>query len=173
MPPTDLDFWLQVILESLTLVILLLGLVGLIVPVFPGLVVMWIAVLVYAIAEQSAGLMTGWDWFLFALITILMVAGSVIDNIIIARHMRDKQVPWTSIGVAFVAGILASLFFTPLVGIIASPFGLFLAEAFRLKNRKAAFESTRAWMTGWGWSFAARFVIGIFIVIFWLLWAWI
>jgi hypothetical protein len=102
-----------------------------------------------------------------------MIVGNVIDNIIIARHVRDKEVPWSSIILGFLAGLIASLFFTPLIGILAAPAGLFLAELYRLKDRKIAFESTRAWMTGWGWSLAARFVIGIFMVIFWMLWAWI
>lgn len=173
MPPLTLQFWLDVVLQSLTLFFLLAGLAGLVIPVFPGLTVMWVATLVYAVSQQIAEAMTVWDWFLFALITILMVVGNIIDNIIIARHVRDKEVPWSSIILGFLAGLIASLFLTPIIGIVASPAGLFLAEAYRLKDRKAAFESTRAWMTGWGWSFAARFVIGIFMVIFWMLWAWL
>jgi uncharacterized protein YqgC (DUF456 family) len=173
LPPITLQFWLDVVRQSLTLFFLLVGLVGLVVPVFPGLTVMWVATLVYAILQQISGLMTIWDWILFSLITILMIVGNIIDNIIIARHMRDKEVPWISIIFGFRAGLIASLFLTPIIGIVASPAGLFLAELYRLKDRKTAFESTRAWMTGWGWSFAARFVIGVFMIVFWMLWAWI
>lgn len=173
MPPTTPEFWLDVVLQSLTLFVLIVGLAGLIIPVFPGLVVMWSATLIYAVFEQASGSMTVWDWVLFAFITLLMIVGNVIDNIIIARHMRDKEIPWLSIAVGFLAGLIASLFFTPVIGIVASPAGLFLAEAYRLKDRKAAFESTRAWMTGWGWSVAARISIGVVMVILWMIWAWI
>ena len=173
MSPLTLQFWLDVVLQSLTLFFLLIGLAGLVIPVFPGLTVMWIATLIYAILQQISEAMTVWDWILFSLITILMAVGNIIDNVIIARHVRDKEVPWISIIFGFLAGLIASIFFTPIIGIVASPAGLFLAELYRLKDRKIAFESTRAWMTGWGWSFAARFVIGIFMVIFWMLWAWI
>jgi hypothetical protein len=173
LPPVTPQFWLDVVLQSLTLFFLLVGLLGLVIPVFPGLTVMWIATLVYAGLQQIAKAMTVWDWILFSLITILMIVGNVIDNIIIARHVREKEVPWSSIILGFLAGLIASLFFTPVIGIVAAPAGLFLAELYRLKDRKTAFESTRAWMTGWGWSFAARFVIGMFMVIFWMLWAWI
>jgi uncharacterized protein YqgC (DUF456 family) len=173
LPPFTLQFWLDVILQSLTLFFLLVGLVGLVIPIFPGLTVMWVATLVYAVLQQISGAMTLWDWILFTLITILMIVGNIIDNIIIARHMRDKEVPWISIIFGFLAGLVASLFLTPIIGIVASPAGLFLAEFYRLRDRKAAFESTRAWMTGWGRSFAARFVIGIFMVIFWMLWAFL
>ena len=173
MPPYNFQFWLDVFLQSLTLFFLLVGLLGLVIPVFPGLTVMWVATLVYAIAQQMSGKMTVWDWILFSLITLLMIGGNIIDNIIIARHMRDKDVPWLSIAISFLAGLVASLFFTPIVGIVASPVGLFLAEAYRLKNWKVAFESTRAWMTGWGWSVAARMGIGVVMVILWMMWAWI
>jgi hypothetical protein len=171
--PEWLTLFLQVALETITLFVLLVGLAGLIIPVFPGLVIMWLGTLVYAIVHASAGEMTGWDWFLFAVITILMIGGNIVDNIIIARKMRDQFIPWSSILIAFAAGIVASIFFTPLIGLAAAPLGLFLAEMRRLKNREEAIKSTKAYMTGWGWAFAARFVIGLTMIGSWMLWAWI
>jgi uncharacterized protein YqgC (DUF456 family) len=86
------------------------------------------------------------DWVLFTLITLLMIGGNIVDNIIIAKHVREKNVPWSSIIWAFAAGIIVSLFFTPIVGMIASPVGLFLAEWWRLKEKRIAFDNTKAWM---------------------------
>ncbi len=169
----DFDFFLQVILESLTLFFLLLGLAGLIIPIFPGLTIMWLAALIYAIFQNIAEKMTTWDWVLFGLITALMLIGNILDNIIIARKMRDHYIPWRSILLAFAAGILVSLFFTPLMGLIASPAALFTSEYLRLRNRGEALNSTKAWMIGWGWAFAARFSIGVVIISFWMLWAWV
>ena len=171
--PDWLVYILEFILEVGTLLELLIGLVGLIVPVFPGLTVMWLGTLVYALIQSSRGAMTGWDWFAFAIITTLMIGGNIVDNIIIARKMRDQYVPWSSILLAFAAGIVASIFFTPLIGLIAAPLGLFLAELYRLKERDAAIASTKAYMVGWGWAFGARFTIGIAITGLWMLWAWI
>jgi uncharacterized protein YqgC (DUF456 family) len=164
---------LQVILETLILFALIVGLLGLIVPVFPGLVVMWLGTLLYALIQSAAGDMTGWKWVLFGIITLLMIAGSIGDNLIIASKMRDKYVPWSSILFAFAAGIVASIFFTPLVGLVAAPVGLFVAENRRLKDRDAAVASTKAYMIGWGWAFAARFLIGLAMIGFWMIWAWV
>jgi hypothetical protein len=86
--------------------------------------------------------------------------------------MRDKAIPWRSIILGFAAGIVASIFFTPLAGLVASPLGLFGAEYMRLRDRQAAIDSTRAYMTGFGWSVAARVGIGIVMLILWMLWAW-
>jgi len=172
MPP-NLEVFLQAVLEALTLSVLLVGLFGLIVPIFPGLTVMWLGTLAYAVIQNAAGHMTGWKWLMFGLITVLMIVGNIVDNIIIARKMRDKYVPWSSIFFAFAASIVASLFFTPLIGLIAAPVGLFLAEVRRLKNRDAALDSTKAYMVGWGWAFGARFLIGLGMLGFWMLWAWV
>jgi uncharacterized protein YqgC (DUF456 family) len=162
-----------VIVEIFTLFVLLFGLIGLVVPVFPGLTVMWFATLIYAVIQNAAGLMTGWDWFLFAVITVLMIFGNIIDNVIIARKMRDRYIPWSSIIWAFAAGLVASLFFTPLVGLVAAPLGLFVAEVSRLKDRSQAMESTKAYMIGWGWAFGARFLIGLVMTGLWMLSAWV
>lgn len=173
MDPTSWEFLGQVILESFTLFVLLAGLFGLLIPVFPGLTIMWIATLIYAIFQSAGGKMTWVDWVLFTLVTLLMIGGNIVDNIIIAKHVRDKNVPWSSILWAFAAGIIVSLFFTPIAGMIASPVGLFLAEWRRLKEKQLAFDNTKAWMTGWGWSLAARFGIGFVMIVFWALWAWL
>ena len=169
----EFELFLQVVLETLTLFALIVGLLGLIVPVFPGLVIMWLGTLLYAILQNAAGNMTGWKWFCFGIITLLMIAGSIADNLIIAQKMRDKYIPWSSILFAFAASLIASLFFTPLIGLVAAPLGLFLAESRRLKDRDAAVDSTKAYMIGWGWAFGARFLIGLVMIGFWMIWAWI
>ena len=162
-----------VVVDTLTLFVLLVGLIGLIIPIFPGITVMWLATLVYALLRSAAERMTFWDWVLFGVITLLMIAGNIVDNIIIARKMRDKFVPWSSILLAFAISLIASLFLTPIVGLASAPLALFGLEYYRLRDKTAAIESTKAYMVGWGWSFAARFGIGVLILISWMLWAWV
>ena len=171
--PDWLPLILKVTLDTTTFILLFLVLVGLIIPVFPGLFIMWVITSVYAWIQGAAGTMTTWNWVAYALITILMIAGSIADNIIIARKMRDQFIPWSSILIAFAAGIVVSIFLTPLVGLVAAPLGLFAAEFRRLKNRDDAWKSTKAYMVGWGWAFGARFAIGIVMIALWMLWAWL
>ena len=173
MPPIDPRFWTEVFLQTLTLFVLIVGLVGLIVPVFPGLVVMWLATLLYALIESAAGHMAWIDWTLFGLITALMLFGNIVDNIIIARKMRGHSIPWSSIGISYLAGILASIFLTPVIGLAASPLALFGVEYIRLRRPKPAFNSAKTYMIGWGWSFVARFTIGLVMIGLWMSWAWL
>ena len=90
-----------------------------------------------------------------------------------AKKVRELNTPWSAILLAFGVGILVSLIFTPIVGLVAAPAGLFLAEQRRLKDRTAAWNSTKAYLVGWGWAFGARFLIGLAITGLWMLWAWI
>ncbi len=171
--PFDLPFMWQVVLQTLTLFVMLVGLVGLIVPVFPGLTVMWFAALVYALLQSAGGSM-GWvDWLLFAIITLLMIAGNIVDNLIIASKMRGHEIPWSSILLSYAAGLVVSLFATPLMGLLAAPLSLLLWEYLRLRDRSLAFESAKVYMIGWGASFAARFGIGFLMIVLWMLWAWL
>ena len=169
----DIDFFFRVLLETLTLFFMLVGLAGLVIPIFPGLTVIWLATLIYALVQTSIQSVTWFEWVLFTIITLLMIAGSIVDNIIIASRVREKQVPWRSIIVGYLAGIIASLFFTPLIGIAAAPLGLFGAEYLRLRDHRIAFASTRAWMTGWGVTIAVRISIGIIMIGLWMIWAWL
>jgi uncharacterized protein len=169
----ELPLWFQFIVHTLTLFFLLIGLFGLIIPIFPGLTVMWLATLVFALVQLANGLMPWWDWLLFVLITLLMIGGNIVDNIIIASKMRGHEIPWKTIILCYIIGILVSLFFTPLAGLVASPLSLLGLEYLRFRDQKLAFESAKVFMIGWGASFAARFGVGILMVIFWMLWAWL
>ena len=148
---------------------MVIGLLGLIVPVFPGLVIMWLGALLYAIVQSTSGLMTGWDWFLFVLITLLMVVGSISDNIIIAKKMVDHKIPWLTILLCYFAGIIVSLFATPLTGLLAAPLTLLVLEWVRLRSGRRAFQSAKVYLIGWGASFAVRFGIGIVMIVLWMI----
>ena len=110
-------------------------------------------------------------WILFGAISVLMVLGSFIDNIIIARRMRGRLNPWSSIALAFVAGIVGSCLLTPLLGIAASLLTLFAVETARLHDHRQGFGSAKVYMIARGWSFLAVFGIGGLILAIWVVWA--
>ena len=167
----DMTLFGFALLKALTFVFMLVGLLGLIVPIFPGIIIIWLSALIYAVISALAGTMTGLDWFLFALVTILGAFGTVVDNIILATKLRQTGTPWKSIIIAYLVGLGVSLFFTPIAGLVVTPAALYLVEYRRLQDRSLAFESTKAFLIGFGWTFVALFAIGSAMIGLWMLWA--
>ena len=169
----DWGFWFKVGVETLTLFFILVGLFGLIIPIFPGLAIMWLAILIYGLLTGFRA--AGWAaWVIFALISLLAIFGSVVDNFLMAVKAREREAAWVSLLLGFLAGVVFSFAFPPLGGLIAAPGALFLAEYLRRKkNAREAWEAVQALLVGWGWAFAARFAIGVVITGLWALWAWV
>ncbi len=162
----------QLLLNGLTLIALIFSLLSLFFPLFPGLIVMWLALLPYISIQALMGNMHGSSWLVFAIITVLMLGGSVADIFIIDDHLREKQVPGSSVFWSFMAGIIVSLFFTALIGVLASLVGFYMAELSRLKNENKAFDSTKALLIGWGRSIALQMGIGVVMIVLWGVVVW-
>ncbi len=161
--------WLHLSLKIATLVVMLVGLLGLVVPIFPGIVVIWLAALGYGLA---AGFGTTGTW-VFAVLTLLMLAGVTVDNVLTARGAHQGGAKWYSIAAALVAGVAGTYFFPPLGGLIAAPLVLFGAEYLRQRNAHTAWKATRGYLWGCGWAFIVRFGLGVVMIGLWaLFWAW-
>ncbi len=159
----------QTALTVVTLAVMLLGLAGLILVIFPGLNIIWLAALVY-------GLITGFDWVsgvLFAFITLIMLVGNLADNVLMSTEARQTGASWLSIGVALVAGLLGSLFFPPFGGLIAALLGLFIIEYIRIRNWRQAANSMRGMALGCGWVVVVRIFFGLVMIFIWGLWAFV
>lgn len=163
----------EIVMQSLTLTFMLVGLAGLLIPIFPGIAVIWLAAVVYMLYAVLNGMMTGWDWLLFALITILAAIGGVVDNILITAKLRETGTPWRSIGMTLVIGLLASCFLTPLAALVITPLALYAVEYARLQEARAAFDSAKGWLIGFGWTFLALFAVGVVMIGLWLAWVWL
>ncbi len=163
----------EFLLRLVTLTFMLVGLLGLVIPIFPGITIIWISALAYALIQASAGNMNLWHWLIFALISLLMLAGNVADNFIITAKMRETGTPWSSILVAYTAGMISALFLTPFAALILTPLALFGIETSRMKNWRLALVAVKGWLIGFGWTFAAVFGIALLMIFFWLLWVFV
>ena len=146
---------------------MLVGLFGLVIPIFPGNAVMWVTTLIY-------GLIFGFGTkgiIIFIFITLLTIAAMLGDNVLMGAKAREKGASWLSIIFALVAGVIFTLMLPPLGGIIAAPGVLFASEYLRLKDHNKAMEVMRGLLAGWGWAFVLRFGIGIIVMILWIIWA--
>ena len=124
-------------LEGLVLVAVLIGVVGVVVPLLPGAVLVAGAVLVWAIAEGSV---TGWVTCLGA--GVLIVAGQELKYTVPGKHLKASGVPNRSLMAGGLLGIVG-FFVIPIVGLfVGFVLGVYLAELHRVGGR-AAWPSTK------------------------------
>jgi len=159
--------WLSTTIFWTTLVIMLVGLFGLIVPIFPGIAIIWLAALGYGVATGFTTL----GWVLFAVITILFITGAVIDNVLMSAKAHKEGAAWSSLVLGVVAGIAGTIFFPPFGGLIAAPLTVLLLEYLRQRDFKKALYTLRGMAIGWGAAFVVRFLIGAAMIGIWLVWA--
>ena len=159
--------WLSTTIFWTTLVIMFVGLFGLVVPVFPGIAVIWLAALGYGVATGFTTL----GWVLFAVITVLFITGAVIDNVMMSAKAHKEGAAWSSLVLGILAGILGTIFFPPFGGLIAAPLVLLLLEYLRQRDFKKALATLRGLAIGWGLAFVVRFLIGAAMIGIWLVWA--
>jgi uncharacterized protein len=159
--------WLSTSIFWVTLIIMLVGLFGLAVPIFPGITVIWLAALGYGVITSFSTL----GWVLFVVITILLIVGVTIDNVLMGAKARKEGAAWSSLALGMLAGILGTIFFPPVGGIIAAPLVVLLLEYLRQHDFNKALASLRGLAIGWGAAFVVRFLIGLAMIGIWLVWA--
>lgn len=117
----------------------LVGLVGIVVPVLPGSLLIGLAVGLWAL---DAG--TGGAWAVAAVVAVLLVAGNVATYVVTGTRVAASGVPRRSLVLAGLAGIVG-FFVIPVLGLfLFFAAGLFGAEYWRLRDAEAARRS--AWV---------------------------
>jgi len=123
------------------------GIVGVVVPVLPGALLTWAAILVWTLAVGGAT-----AWAVLGVATLAIGGAQIVKVLVPGRRLRDAGVPRRSI----VAGVLVAVvgfFVIPVVGFfIGFPLGVYLEERRRLGRHGAAWDSTQAALRAMGLS---------------------
>jgi uncharacterized protein YqgC (DUF456 family) len=159
---------IEQVARGIAIVMMAVGL--LVIPILPGLVIIWVAALGYGIAAGFGAL----GWIMFTLISLLMVGGSVLDNVLMGAKAHKEGAPWWVVLIALVSAILGNFIIPiPIIGgILAALLVLFLIEWIRLKDARKALSSMRGMLVGCGWAVVFRVIIGLVMIGLWLIWAW-
>ena len=160
--------WLEILLTALILMVMLAGLFGLIIPVFPGITIIWLAALGFGVIRGFSTL----GIVLFVLLTLLMIGGNVVDNLLMGAGARKGGAAWATVIVSLVVGVVFTLVIPPFGGLIAAPLAVFLLEYYRLRDWRKARKATFGLAAGWGASFFARLLIGCLMLLLTLVWIW-
>jgi len=161
-----LPVWLETISMILIILTMAVGQLGLIIPIFPGNVIIWAAALIYGLIFGFGNL----GGILFGVLTLLMVGAVLADNFFMGVKAREKGAAWPSIIAALGAAIIFTFVFPPLGGLIAAPLVLYVMENRRLGDSQKTLEIVKALIWGLGLSFVTRFVLGLVMIGLWAIW---
>jgi len=143
--------------------VIAVGLVGIVVPVLPGLLLSWAAVLVWALVER-----TTIAWVTLGVGTTVVAASQVVKVVVPGRRLRDAGVPIGSIAGGAVLGIVG-FFVVPVVGLILGfVLGVYTAERVRLGSHATAWPSTVHALKAVGLSILIELAAGLLLAAAWL-----
>jgi uncharacterized protein YqgC (DUF456 family) len=144
--------------------IILLGLIGIAVPVMPGLLLVWAAVLLWASEAQTMA-----SWVVFGVATALATAGFLLQYTLPGRRMRQAGVT-TSTTMAGAALGVVGFFVIPVIGaFLGFALGVYLAERVKLGTHAAALPSTRQALKAIGLSMGIELITGLAIATTWVI----
>lgn len=148
--------------EILVALVVVVGLVGIVLPILPGSALIVGAFLVWAISEG-----TGTAWAVFAVAVTVVAVGAVVKYLLPGRSLRTAGVPTSSI---VAGGLLAivGFFVVPVIGLVLGfLLGVYLAEVRRL-GRGDAWPSTVFAMKAVGLSILIELAAALLATAVWL-----
>jgi uncharacterized protein YqgC (DUF456 family) len=138
--------------------------IGVVLPIIPGLLLSWFGVLVWALLAEAAG---GARWVVLALATLIAATGMVIKFLWPGRKLKDSGVPLPSLLAGGVLG-LVGFFLIPVVGLLLGfLLGIYAMEALRL-GVDQAWPSTRRALAAVGLSLLVEFAAALAIAVIWV-----
>jgi uncharacterized protein YqgC (DUF456 family) len=146
-------------------VLIVVGVVGVVLPGMPGLVVVWAGVLVWAILSDAGAA----KWTILGLATFLTLLGMVTKYLLPHRSLRQTGVSTWSV---IAGGVLAivGFFLIPVVGLfLGFVVGIFLAEWIRLSSPALAWPSTKSALKAVGFSMLIELFFALTVAAVWVL----
>jgi len=152
----------------LALAAMAVGMVGVILPVVPGVGFIWIVILVYAIAERFATI----DPITFVVLTILGAIGFSADLWMSQVGAKVGGASVWSLLAGLVLGAIGAIVGLAFLGVGAVPgaivgtiAGVILAEWYQRRDWREAFKAGGGWLVGCTLSGGVQFFIAILMML--------
>ncbi|MGX5359591.1 DUF456 domain-containing protein [Kocuria sp. KH4] len=142
----------EIIATLIAAVLLVVGCLGIIVPVLPGSILVVVGLLVWALAVQAVE-----GWTVLAVGSVLALTGMAASAVLTGARLKRRQIPNRSLLYA-AAGAVVGLFVIPVVGLFVGFFvGLLLSETARQRDLRTALDSSWAALKAAGLGIVVEF----------------
>lgn len=143
--------------------LMLVGLVGIVVPVVPGLAITVLATGIWAFDHPDPK-----AWIVFGVALAIYLAGVALQYLLPGRRMRERGVTTRTMLLAVLLGIVG-FFVIPVVGaILGFVLGIFLVELSRARDSRAAWASTKVALGAVLHSMGIELLAGLAILLTWV-----
>jgi uncharacterized protein len=139
------------------------GLIGVVLPVVPGLALTWLGVLVWAFLGHAGAS----RWVVLGLASAIAGLGLVAKYLVPGRRLKHAGVHTGSL---FAGGVLAVIgfFVIPIVGLVLGfVLGIWLAEQLRLHDAGAAWRATKHALGAVGLAMMIELTAGLIVAVIW------
>jgi uncharacterized protein YqgC (DUF456 family) len=144
-------------------VVILVGVLGVVIPVLPGLLLCWVGVLFWALLGDA----DNGRWVVLGLATLVALAGTLVKYLWPGKRLKSTGVPTTSMLAGGVLGLIG-FFVVPVIGLgLGFILGLWLAERARLGPGQA-WPSTKHALTAVGLAMLVEFAAALAIAVVWV-----
>jgi uncharacterized protein YqgC (DUF456 family) len=144
-------------------VLIILGIVGVLVPVLPGLLLVLTGIAVWAVPRNDTV-----GWTVLGLAVLAVVLGSVAKYLLPGRRLREAGVPMRTLALGGVLG-LVGFFVIPIIGLfLGFVLGVYLGELGRLRDRSRAWPATKRALAAVGWSILIELAAGLLAAAVWV-----
>ena len=127
----------------LVALVIAVGLVGIAVPLIPGIVLVFGAIAVWAVVENNVT-----AWVTLGVVAAVLAASTLIKYLWPMRRMREADVRTLSLVAGAVLGTIG-FFVIPVVGlVIGFVLGIYLAELANRRDQRVAWTSTKHALKG-------------------------
>jgi uncharacterized protein YqgC (DUF456 family) len=154
----------QTALTVLCGIAIVVGVVGVIVPIVPGLLLCWVGVLAWALFSDA-----GWGrWLVLGVATLVALVGTAAKYAFPGQRLKQAGVPNFSLFLGGVLGIVG-FFVIPVVGLpLGFVLGIFLAEWMRLRQSGVAWRATRQALKAVGLAMLIELAAAMIILVTWV-----
>ncbi|WP_087974487.1 DUF456 domain-containing protein [Oceanobacillus rekensis] len=152
---------LDIVIWIIIIALFILSFAGILFPIVPSVLVLWIGFLLYQFVLNGNELNTLF-WIVMVLFTVLLIVADIIANSYFVKKYGGSK--WGERGAA-IAVIIGS-FITPPFGIIYVPFiAVFIIESLQKRTLKEAFRASIGSLFGFLGGSVAKVVIQLVMII--------
>jgi uncharacterized protein YqgC (DUF456 family) len=160
---------LDAIAFGVAIAFMLIGLIGILVPILPGILLIWLTALAYAIVDGFQAI----DWITFTLLTIIAIITGTADLWLSLLGAKTGGAAKRAMFLGVIGGVLGFFLLgavLPVVGnlfggIIGYAIGVLLGQYQKFEDWNVALKASIGGVVGWGIATVVQLAGGVLMIV--------